>query len=316
MASQPENTLPLLQRLWIYQSERIPLAKTAILLAVFSAASINVSALLAGRDLPGWPAYLTAFLVSLIIFIQLRACDEYKDGPDDQRYRPERPIPRGLVSLRLILGVGFALVPVAMLISFAFHPPLLILLALVWLWMGLMTVEFFVPTWLKARPVFYMVSHMAIMPLLDLFVTGAEWLRAEAGPAPWLALFLLLSFANGCVLEIGRKIWSPGNERDGVDTYSSAWGLPRAISVWIVITGVSFLLLLGVGFATGHPLATGLPGLAMLIVAWWAAFSMRSTPNDTYQARLEIMSGLWVFVCYAAAGFAPLLAPNFVGLLT
>lgn len=316
METRTQNALPVLHRLWIYQGERIPLAKTSVLLAIFSAASINVSALLAGRDLPGWPAYLTAFLVSLVIFIQLRACDEYKDGPDDQRYRPERPIPRGLVSLKLVLGIGFALVPFAVLVTLVYHPPLLILLALVWLWMGLMTVEFFVPVWLKARPILYMVSHMAIMPLLDLFVTGAEWLPAQAGPAPALVLFLILSFANGCVLEIGRKIWSPDNERDGVETYSSAWGLPRAISVWIAMTGLSFLLLLGVGFSTGHLLATGLPGLVMLIIVWWTAFSMRSTPNGKLQARLETMSGLWVFVCYAAAGFAPLLADALGKVLT
>lgn len=307
MDMQTENALPLLRRLWIYQSERIPLAKTAILLAIFSAASINVSAFLANRDLPGWPAYLTAFLVSLVIFIQLRACDEYKDGSDDQRYRPERPIPRGLVTLRLILGIGFGLVPLAVLVAWAYHPPLLILLALVWLWMGLMTVEFFVPDWLKARPVLYLVSHMAIMPLLDLFVTGVEWLRAETGPAPGLALFLILSFANGCVLEIGRKIWTPENEREGVDTYSQLWGVPRAITVWIATTGASFLLLLAVGFSTGHPLATGLPGLCMLIIVWRSASAMRSAPSDRHQARLDTMSGLWVFVCYAAAGFAPLL---------
>lgn len=306
---EKQNALPLFQRLWIYQSERIPLAKTAVLLAVFSAASINVSALLASRDLPDWPAYLTAFLVSLIIFIQLRACDEYKDGPDDARYRPERPIPRGLVSLKLVLGIGFALIPLAMIITFAYHPPLLILLALVWLWLGLMTVEFFVPDWLKARPVLYLVSHMAIMPLLDLFVTGVEWLRADTGPPPALALFLILSFANGCVLEIGRKIWTPDNEREGVDTYSGAWGVPRAITIWLAMTGASFLLLLGVGFATGHLAATGLPGFVMLVIAWWSALAMRSNPNDKHQARLDTMSGLWVFVCYAAAGFAPLLAP-------
>ena len=36
--------------------------------------------------------------VALIFFFQLRACDEVKDAEDDRRYRPERPIPRGLVS--------------------------------------------------------------------------------------------------------------------------------------------------------------------------------------------------------------------------
>lgn len=303
-----EQSLPLFRRLWIYQSERIPLAKTAILLAVFSAASVNVSALLADRALPGWQAYATAFLVSFIVFIQLRACDEYKDGPDDQRYRPERPIPRGLVSLQLILGIGATLVPVAVLVTFLFHPPLLFLLALVWIWMALMTVEFFVPDWLKARPLPYLISHMAIMPLLDLFVTGVEWMPTQAGPVPGLALFLILSFTNGCVLEIGRKIWAPEAEREGVDSYSRLWGVRGATTVWIAITGLSFLFLLAVGFATGHPLATGLPGVAMLGVAWWSAFAMRRAPNQTHQTRLDTMSGLWVFVCYAAAGFAPLVA--------
>ena len=52
--TETEKDLPVLRRLWIYQRERIPLLKTATLLAVFSAASVNVSALLAERPLPGW----------------------------------------------------------------------------------------------------------------------------------------------------------------------------------------------------------------------------------------------------------------------
>ena len=92
--------------------ERFPLGQTALLLAVFSAASINVSAHLAGRPLPG----IRTFARRLrwwrsIFFFQLRACDEIKDREDDRRYRPERPIPRGLVSLRLIVGLALAGVP-------------------------------------------------------------------------------------------------------------------------------------------------------------------------------------------------------------
>lgn len=301
-----QDTLNLVQRLWIYQSERIPLGKTAILLAVFSAASINVSAFLADRALPGWGAYATAFLVSLIIFIQLRACDEFKDAEDDRLYRPERPVPRGLVSLKLILTIGAGLVPVAVLVTLSYHAPLLLLLGLVWLWLGLMTIEFFVPHWLKARPVLYLISHMAIMPLLDLFVTGAEWMAADGGPAATLALFLVLSFVNGCVLEIGRKIWAPDNEREGVDSYSRLWGISSAVSVWMVLLGVSFGLLVGVGYATGHLFATALPGFVMLLGALWVGAAMRKEPGGKQQKWLDMVSGLWVFVCYTAAGFAPL----------
>lgn len=301
-----EGSLSLVQRLWIYQAERIPLAKTAILLAVFSAASVNVSAFLANRALPSWGAYATAFLVSLIIFVQLRACDELKDAEDDRRYRPERPVPRGLVSLRVILTLGAALVPVAVLITLGYHPPLLLLLGLVWLWLALMTVEFFAPKWLKAHPILYLVSHMAIMPLLDLFVTGAEWLPANGGPASTLVLFLILSFVNGCVLEIGRKIWTPKNEREGVDSYSRLWGIPLSVSIWMVLLALSFGLLVGVGYATGHLIATALPGLIMLLGAFWIGAAMRKAPTDKRQQWLDTVSGLWVFVCYTAAGFAPL----------
>jgi 4-hydroxybenzoate polyprenyltransferase len=101
-----EHNLALPQRLWIYQRERFPLGRTAVLIAVFSAASISVSAHLAGRALPPWPAFLVAFIVTLVIFFQMRACDEVKDAEDDARYRPERPVPRGLVSGPVVRGPG------------------------------------------------------------------------------------------------------------------------------------------------------------------------------------------------------------------
>jgi hypothetical protein len=45
-------------------------------------------------------------------------------------------------------------------------------------------------------------------------------------------MFLALSFVNGCVLEIGRKLWAPENEIAGVDTYSGLWGPRRAAAIW------------------------------------------------------------------------------------
>lgn len=301
-----EQNLSLAKRLWIYQSERIPLFKTSILLAVFSSASINVSAMLAGRAYPSWAAYFTAFSVALIIFMQLRACDEFKDGPDDYKFRPERPIPRGLVSLKTILGIGFGLIPVGLIVSVLYHPPLVILLILVWLWLGLMTTEFFVPKWLKSKPVLYMISHMAIMPLLDLFVTGAEWLPASGSPAPALILFLGLSFVNGCVLEIGRKIWAPQSEREGVETYSALWGVGRSITIWLATLIAAYILLCGVGLATGHFAVTAIPCALMLAACIYAGLSMRDGPTLKRQKWMDTISGLWVFVCYVAAGFAPI----------
>ena len=69
-----------------------------------------------------------------------------------------------------------------------------------WDWLG---------DWLKRRPVTYMVTHMAIMPLIDLYATGCDWLTHSSHglrPPEGLLWFLLVSLFNGFVIEIGRKL--------------------------------------------------------------------------------------------------------------
>lgn len=292
--------------LWTYQRERFPLAKTAPLLAVFSAASIAVSAEMAGRDLPGVGAFLAGFVVALMLFFQMRVCDEWKDLDDDRRLRPDRPIPRGLISLGAVLTLGALSLPLTALAAAAWHPPTLWLLALVWVWLVAMTFEFGAPAWLKARPVLYLVSHMAIMPLIDLLLTGMEWMPAGA-PAGGLVIFLALSFFSGCVLEIGRKLWAPEAEIAGVDSYSALWGPARAALVWSGCVVVSFALLMGVAVVTGALWITLALGGAMAVLCLAAATRYARAPTPAAQTRMDTLAGLWVFACYALAGFAPLI---------
>lgn len=306
MSTQVLSPPSLLSRLWIYQRERFPLGKTSVLLAVFSAASLSVSAHLSGRSLPPLLTFAGAWAIVLIIFFQLRACDEIKDREDDLRFRPERPIPRGLVTLRLILGMGMAGVPLAMAIAAVLDLALLLPLGLVWLWLALMTVEFFVPDWLKARPFLYLISHMAIMPLIDLFETACEWLPHSAAPPAGLIWFLGLSFANGCVIELGRKVWAPHNERPGVETYSSLLGAPRAALLWAAAASLAFLLLVGTGFAAGTPMIDTAIGALALGALWVIALRFARRPDGARQKLIDGMAGIWVLVCYATAGFAPL----------
>ncbi|PJI93140.1 4-hydroxybenzoate polyprenyltransferase [Yoonia maricola] len=297
--------MTLAERLWVYQAERFPLAKTVPLLACFSAASITLSAVLAGRPLPGFSAYLIGFFLVFILFFQLRVADEVKDGEDDAKYRPERPIPRGLVTLRLIVSLGVATIPLGIVLALIHGAGLIWLLLLTWAWLTAMTFEFGVPAWLKARPVVYLLSHMAIMPLIDLLLTGIEWLpHGSAAPALWL--FIALSFSNGCVLEIGRKLWAPENERAGVDTYSGLWGSKRAADIWLIFVGISALLLIGVGIATGFALAFALLACAGFACCIFMARHYAATPTPKAEKQMDTVAGLWVFGCYATAGFLPL----------
>jgi hypothetical protein len=171
-----------------------------------------------------------------------------------------------------------------------------------------MSFEFFVPAWLKARPFLYLVSHMAIMPLIDLFVTACEWLPRAGAPPPGLWLFLALSFVNGCVLEIGRKLYARENERPGVETYSALLGPKRAALAWSACAILAYGLLLGVGnavsglFARRHHRDGRACGDAGLRHPLCPQPRWRHTEHGGCDGR---PLGL---VCYGAAGFAPLLA--------
>ena len=152
----------------------------------------------------------------------------------------------------------------------------------------------------------YLLSHMAIMPLIDLLLTVIEWLP-HGSPAPGLWLFIGLSFSNGCVLELGRKIWAPESERPGVDTYSGLWGPQKAVLIWLIFVVISWLLLVGVGMATGHLFAVGLIGTLGLLACFWAGRGYLRGLSAKDEKRVDSIAGLWVFLCYATAGFVPLL---------
>lgn len=299
--------LSVLTRLWIYQAERFPLARTVPLLGVFSAASVTASAHLAHRLLPPLAAYLVAFWLACTFFWQMRAADEAKDAETDRRYRPERPIPRGLVSLRLILAIGIGAAVPAALAALWLVPALTLLVGVVWVWLGLMTAEFFAPARLHASPALYLVSHMAIMPLIDLVLTACEWLPAAGTPPSGLWTFLWMSFCNGCVVEFGRKIWAPDQERPGVETYSSSWGIGSSLLAFSLAASGALVGLIACTAYSGRAVVAAFPGLAGLAWLMVEAAAFRRTPTATRQKRLENVSGLWVLVCYLTAALAPLL---------
>ncbi|KAB2848191.1 MAG: manganese transporter permease [Hyphomicrobiaceae bacterium] len=295
-------------RLWIYQAERFPLLRHGALIAIFAASGVSLSAVLAGRPLPSAMAYLTAFALCFLLFFQLRVSDEVKDNEDDRRFRPERPVPRGLVSLRLLVRLALLAVVIEALLALFYFPGLLPILCLVWAWMGLMAVEFFAPVWLKARPLLYLGSHMLVMPLVDLLVSAVEWLPAAGTPPPGLVPFLILSFLNGTVLELGRKTWAPESERTGVESYSSLWGPARAGSAWMAAAAAASLLSVYIGVLVRAPIVVGSASLAALILVLASGRRFLAHPTPAAQNGVENAAGVFVLLTYIATGILPALA--------
>jgi hypothetical protein len=174
-----------------------------------------------------------------------------------------------------------------------------------------MAKEFFVPKWLKARPVIYMISHMAIMPLIDLYATACAWLGAKSaaheGFGLALGAFLLLSLVNGSVIEIARKSWAPEQERDGVETYSRLWGpaLAGVVVLSVVLIGCALAAFVNVRSDGGVWMLGGLA----LVTGWaaWCAIDYAGTPTPMTAKALETSSGVFVLANYLLLGVIPLL---------
>lgn len=297
-----------------YQRERFPLLQHGPLIAVFGVSALGFSSLVAGRPaLPSIASMMVAFISSLLFFLQLRIADEFKDHEEDCRFRPYRAVPRGLVSLGELRVLAFLTAVIQVALASWFCPRLLWLLGLAWAYLLLMTVEFFSREWLKARPFTYMWTHMGIMPLVDFYATAVEW--APHGPLPprGLMWFLLASFFNGFVLEMGRKIRAPQDEEAGVPTYTALWGRKRAAWGWfaaLLLTSTCAVLAAAeISFA--RPVLIGL--LVGLVAAVALVLIFLRCPSRAVAKSFEIGAGVWILVMYLMLGIAPLVWRLFGG---
>lgn len=274
------------------------------LVFAFSFSALIFSRLLRGEpSLPDAGQTLTAFLTALLFFLQLRIADEFKDFEEDARYRPYRPVPRGLVRLSELALVFVFCGIIQFALAIWLYPPLLGLLAVTWLYLAAMSKEFFIRDWLSARPITYLWSHLLIMPLIDLYATSCDWLvHGLARPPSGIIWFLIVSFFNGVLIEFGRKIRAPLDEETGVNTYSALWGATTATRAWLAALSLNLIAALFAASQTD----TLLPTLCLLTPCYLAAgliaarfLQLRATKAAK---RIELVSGLWTLAMYLTLG--------------
>jgi 4-hydroxybenzoate polyprenyltransferase len=301
-----ENSAPFLQRFWQYQSERFPFAKNGFLIAVFTFSAASYSRIYRGAEgfIP-FKNFLIGAVTAILLFFLLRLADEFKDAEDDAKFRPHRPVPRGLISLKELGITGISVILFQIILNGIFLPKLLPAYFLALAYLALMTKEFFVHDWLKRRPIIYMASHMVILPMIDFYTSGLDWIQNGVSAPRGLIFFLISTFLNGIVIEIGRKIRAPEAEEHGVETYSALYGPRRATWIWIAITAVTFLSAVVAAWFAGF----GLPGFlglfVFLVIALIPALKFLKTANQTAATKIETAAGIWTIGMYLTLGAVP-----------
>lgn len=298
----------MMQRWWLYIKERSPLPILFILaigplVSGFFLSQVHgiCSDLPGGTCLSGSPQYARAGLAiaaSVIFMVLARMMDELKDFEKDKIANPNRPLPRGLISIdemsQAIKLVFVVLVILSLVFLKSASPMSAILMLGSALYLWLMFKEFYVAQWLANYPLLYALSHQIVG--IPLYLFGAT-LFAPAFASTELAwIFVGINVSSSIAYEFTRKI-NP-KAHPAAKTYRQIYGLWKTVlialcfqfaamaqafyaqksgfvglNVLIVLQGVSALFLLWQGLRDSlHKVSEGMAALVVLLAAWMGIF--------------------------------------------
>ena len=315
----------------IYLNERFPLGKNSFFVLIFTLSGYIYTSLLYNSKIMylftngvkiGIFQYkiIALFIIIFMFFFQLRITDEFKDYEEDLKYRAYRPVQRGIISLKTLGKTGIVTVIIQIMLAHVINPKLIYFMLLVWIYMFLMTKEFFIKNWLTERILIYALSHVVIMIFITLVIVKGTGYILESHFLETLYLSLekyeknifigliplfALNYLNGIVLEIGRKTRRADEEEHGVQTYSKLWGRKKAVVVLSLLFVIEyFLVILGLAHTyEKYFFFGGLTLLVILIVSIY--FMIKFLKKDLSGKIVETVSGLWIIFSSMSLGLLP-----------
>jgi 4-hydroxybenzoate polyprenyltransferase len=303
------NTDSFAKRFYIYQKERFPFLGYIVLISVFTFSAASYSRICrGGTGFIDWGNYLTGVLTTFSLFFLVRIFDEFKDKEEDAKYRQYLPVPRGLISLKELKIVGSVVASIQLFCILFFQPEMIVLYAVVMGYLLLMRVEFFVPHWLKRHQLMYVVSHMIIIPLIDVYASGLDWFLGGFKAPVGLLFFFAVSFMNGIVLEFGRKIKPPDYEEEGVLSYTKYFGTKKAVWVWISVLTATLLLSLVTSYYANYGLVAYYFFGTVFLICLIPAFLFLKKQGTKSAKLIEHASSIWTVFMYLGLGGIPMLS--------
>ena len=217
---------------YTYQKERFPIATYG--LYIFS---IVFGTFCFATESKNWIMLIPMFVVALLQFLMVRIVDEFKDFEEDSKYRPYRPVPRGLVSLKElgILGGICAIIQIGL--TAILNLKGLIYLSLVWIFFAIMSKSFFIKKLVDKHILLEVTLDEFLMPILVLYLsTFVTTISVKLIP------FLILSYLGSWIVEIARKIRCKEDEENGVKTYTAVFGIPKATTIVVVLEALIMMM--------------------------------------------------------------------------
>lgn len=270
---------------WLtYLRERFPLPVYVVLVGGFSLSGVY----LGGGKFAPLP-FLVSFFGLMIFFALLRLMDELKDFEKDCIAHPERPLPRGVLTIAQAMravGIGIAVMALyAPFSAIATHglAGLCYLLVTGYLW--LMYREFFRGDWLTDRPILYAGTHqLIVLPVCYYCVLVSQPALVTSELPLCFGLSVLGAFF---AYEVCRKL-DPG-AHPVLKTYLSVYGPEGTFLLVLATMLIAAAGALGLGLAwILVPIEIALLGSLAVLWFWPAAFKIPETV-----ATVSLVAHLW-----------------------
>jgi len=233
--------------------ERVPIIVYAELVA-----GMVLSGVFVGAKKFDSTAFGVGFGIGMLFNVLLRFMDEAKDVEKDKKGHPERPLPRGLVSIDAVTRVIYVMYTAligACVGCFWLNTAAGVSACVVTVYLWLMYVEFWIPELLDRSPLLVAITHQAIIFPMAVFVccvaNGEAHLQAETYLLGLVLLGSMLTY------EVCRKLDPKAHVVLG--TYLVAYGPCGVFAM------VAFATLMDVGGAVGLALKFNLLWPAVML---------------------------------------------------
>lgn len=230
---------------YTYQKERFPIATYGlyILCLTFAAFFYNTKMLEIESNVG---VFITMFVVAFLQFLMVRIIDEFKDYEEDKKYRPYRPVPRGLIKLKELRTLFVICIIIQFALTLIVNPFSLIFLLVLWIMFILMTKSFFMKKIVDKHILLEVALDEILLPTLMLYLSSFIKIDITI-----LWRLLLLSYVVSWIIEIARKVRCKKDEEKGVKTYTAVFGIQKATLLLSVLELILTILRL---FLPGEPL--------------------------------------------------------------
>lgn len=240
-----------------YLNARFPLYQMLPLAAVLSLSCSVVAQFVSKPSSFGTIPYLISFIALLLFLFHLRIFDEFKDFDHDRQFYPERPVPKGVVTLSELQKLGFVVIGLELILSFYRGATSVILYLIILGYSLLMLKEFFVREWLREHFTIYIISHEIMAVPLFYYVYALNLSNFIEISNPALFAHAIFQTATLFLLEVARKIRPKGLEISSKDTYTAQYGIlgASALLIFLATTTIVSKSLIGYTFFSQIPKA-------------------------------------------------------------